>query len=188
VVAALTVLQKTDEELLAEASREGSDGPAFVELLDRYRDRIWRLCYRLMGNETDASDAAQEVFVRLFLNRTRFEGRSAFSTWLYGMGVRTCLGLRRSRSRRSRRESVMTDFAFDQQATPGSQQGAAGASLDLFQMLETLPEEDRAMLLLKHAEGYSYEELAEVFQLSVSACKMRVSRAKERLNAQFGEK
>ncbi len=90
-------MQKTDEELLSEASREGSDGPAFVELLDRYRDRVWRLCYRLMGNEQDASDAAQEVFVRLFLNRAKFEGRSAFSTWLYGIGVRTCLGLRRSR-------------------------------------------------------------------------------------------
>lgn len=180
--------QKTDEELLHEASREGSDGPAFVELLDRYRDRMWRLCYRLMGNETDASDAAQDVFVRLFLNRAKFEGRSAFSTWLYGMGVRTCLGLRRSRSRRSRHESVVTDFAFDAQANAGSDDRDASASLDLYRMLETLPEEDRALLILKHAEGYSYEELAEVFQISVSACKMRVSRAKEKLNIQFGEK
>lgn len=181
----MAVLQKTDEELLREACREGSDGPAFVELLDRYRDRIWRLCYRLMGNEQDASDAAQEVFVRLFLNRDKFEGRSAFSTWLYGMGVRTCLGLRRSRSRRARRETVMSDFAFDAQAAAGAEQSAA---LDLYQMLEVLPEEDRALLILKHAEGYSYEELAEVFGLSVSACKMRVSRAKDKLQAQFGDK
>ena len=180
--------QKTDEVLLQEASREGSDGPAFVELLNRHRDRIWRLCYRLMGNETDASDAAQEVFVRLFLNRTKFEGRSAFSTWLYGMGVRTCLAMRRSRSRRSRRETVVSDFAFDAQANAGDEQQSASAALDLYQMLEALPEEDRAMLLLKHAENYSYEELAEVFQLSVSACKMRVSRAKEKLNTQFGDK
>ncbi len=54
-------------------------------------------------------------------------------------------------------------------------------------MLETLPEEDRALLILKHAEGHSYEELAEVFEISVSACKMRVSRAKEKLHAKFGE-
>lgn len=180
--------QKTDEELLQEASREGSDGPAFVELLDRHRDRIWRLCYRLMGNEADASDAAQEVFVRLFLNRSKFEGRSAFSTWLYGMGLRTCLSLRRGRSRRSRRESVVSDFPFDAQSSGGNEQQAASASLDLYQMLESLPEEDRALLILKHAEGYSYEEMAEMFGLSVSACKMRVSRAKEKLNAQFGEK
>jgi RNA polymerase sigma-70 factor (ECF subfamily) len=180
--------QKTDEELLQEASREGSDGPAFVELLQRYQDRIWRLCYRLMGNETDASDAAQEVFVRLFLNRAKFEGRSAFSTWLYGMGMRTCLGLRRSRSRRSRRENVVTDFAFDSQADADNVERAASASMDLDRILETLPEEDRAMLILKHAEGYSYEELADMFGISVSACKMRVSRAKDKLNTQFGEK
>ncbi len=177
---------KTDEDLLQEASREGSDGPAFVELWERHKDRIWRLCYRLMGNETDASDAAQEVFVRLFLNRAKFEGRSAFSTWLYGMGVRTCLTLRRSRSRRGRHESVVTDFAFDAQAGAGVDERAAGAALDLNQMLQTLPEEDRALMILKHAEGYSYEDLAEMFQLSVSACKMRVSRAKEKLNEQFG--
>lgn len=187
MVAALTVIQKTDEQLLAEASREGSDGPAFVELLDRYRDRIWRLCYRLMGNEQDASDAAQEVFVRLFLNRAKFEGRSAFSTWLYGMGVRTCLGLRRSRWRRNRRETVVADYAFDQHAGDGSDERAASASLDLYQMLETLPEEDRAMLILKHAEGHSYEDLAEMFGLSVSACKMRISRAKDKLQTKFSE-
>jgi RNA polymerase sigma-70 factor (ECF subfamily) len=180
-------MHKSDEELLLEASREGSDGPAFVELLNRYRDRVWRLCYRLMGNEQDANDAAQEVFVRLFLNRAKFEGRSAFSTWLYGMGIRTCLSLRRSRSRRSRRETVVTDFAFDAQAAGGSAEKAADA-IDLYQMLETLPEEDRALLILKHVEGHSYEELAEVFGISVSACKMRVSRAKEKLQTQFGEK
>jgi RNA polymerase sigma-70 factor (ECF subfamily) len=183
----LSVIQKSDEQLLAEASREGSDGPAFVELLDRYRDRIWRLCYRLMGNEQDASDAAQEVFVRLFLNRARFEGRSAFSTWLYGMGVRTCLGLRRSRWRRSRRETVLADYAFDQQPGSDSDERSASATLDLYQMLETLPEEDRAMLILKHAEGHSYEDLAEMFGLSVSACKMRISRAKEKLQTKFAQ-
>ena len=57
----------SDEQLAAEAAREGSDGPAFVALVDRFQDRVWRVCYRLMGNAEDASDATQEVFVRLFL-------------------------------------------------------------------------------------------------------------------------
>ena len=51
---------KTDEELAAEAAREDSDGPAFTELVHRHQDRVWRVCYRLMGNDDDASDAAQE--------------------------------------------------------------------------------------------------------------------------------
>ena len=73
--AVLDVLQQTDEALAAEAAREGSDGPAFVALVDRFRQRVWRICYRLLGNEQDANDAAQEVFVRLFTNRAKFAGR-----------------------------------------------------------------------------------------------------------------
>ena len=54
-------------------------------------------------------------------------------------------------------------------------------------MLETLDEEERAMLILKYAEGYDYNELAEIFDVSVSACKMRVSRAREKLQARYGD-
>jgi len=62
-----------------------------------------------------------------------------------------------------------------------------GLSLDLQQMLETLDEEDRALLILKYAEDYRYGELAEIFELSVSACKMRISRARARLQERFPE-
>ena len=79
----LDTLQQTDEELAAEAAREGSDGPAFVALVERFRQRVWRICYRLLGNEADASDAAQEVFVRLFLHRAKFDGRSKYATWAH---------------------------------------------------------------------------------------------------------
>ena len=65
-VPTLEVTERTDEQLAAEAAREGSDGPAFVALVERFRQRVWRICYRLLGNEQDANDAAQEVFVRLF--------------------------------------------------------------------------------------------------------------------------
>jgi RNA polymerase sigma-70 factor (ECF subfamily) len=73
---------------------------AFTALMDRYRERVWRVCWRLMGTEHDAEDAAQEVFVRLFFERGKFAGRSRYSTWLHGVAIRTCLTLRRSRSRR----------------------------------------------------------------------------------------
>ncbi|MBI3862221.1 MAG: sigma-70 family RNA polymerase sigma factor [Planctomycetia bacterium] len=173
---------KTDEELAAEAAREDSDGPAFTELVGRHQERVWRLCYRLMGNDHDAGDAAQEVFVGLFQNRGTFAGRSKFATWLHAIAVRTCLKLRRARGRRHRYEASMAERAIH-----GVRETAdtTGQALDLTQMLETLDEEDRALLVLKYSEDYSYEELAEVFHLSVSACKMRVSRARDALQARF---
>jgi len=174
----------TDEQLAAEAKREGSDGPAFVELLSRYRDRVWRICYRLLGNEHDAQDAAQEVFVRLFTNRGKFAGRSKYSTWVHGVAVRTCLTLRRGRGRRQRRVGTADDATLEGESKPIAA-ADTGLSLDLNRMLEVLDEEDRALLILKYAEDYNYDELAAIFELSVSACKMRISRARERLKQRF---
>jgi RNA polymerase sigma-70 factor, ECF subfamily len=181
---ALEVTERTDEQLAAEAAREGSDGPAFVALVERFRQRVWRICYRLLGNEQDANDAAQEVFVRLFTNRTKFAGRSKYATWVHAIAVRTCLTIRRGRGRRKRHEDTTSEEQWEQRQ-PTAESTAPGLRLDLMHMLDVLDDEDRAMLILKYAEGYDYEELAAIFELSVSACKMRLSRAREKLQQKF---
>jgi RNA polymerase sigma-70 factor (ECF subfamily) len=182
----LDVSELTDEQLAAEAAREGSDGPAFVALVERFQQRVWRICYRLMSNAEDASDAAQEVFVRLFLNRAKFQQRSKYSTWVHGVALRTCLTLRRGRGRRQRREAAAGEEAIYKERHTTTD-AAADVSLDLSQILDTLDDEDRALLILKYAESYNYDELAEMFDLSVSACKMRISRARDKLKARFPE-
>jgi RNA polymerase sigma factor (sigma-70 family) len=185
VVCVLDITEKTDEELAAEAARENSDGPAFTALVSRHQGRVWRVCFKLMGNEHDASDAAQEVFVSFFQTRGAFAGRAKFSTWLYAVALRTCLKLRRARGRRQRHEaeSAVQSRREAREAKPP----AAGQALDLAQMLDTLDDEDRALVVLKYAEGYGYDELAALFNLSVSACKMRVSRARDELQGRFPE-
>jgi RNA polymerase sigma-70 factor (ECF subfamily) len=173
---------ENDEQLAALAAREGSDGPAFAELVRRLRDPVWRICFRLLGNEHDAADAAQEVFVRLFFHRDRFAGRSKYTTWAHSVAVRTCLAMRRSRGRRERRVAS---------ASEATMLGAADApdvaeeQLDLETMLATLDEDDRALLILKYGEDYSHDELAAMFEISTSACKMRISRAREKLKERF---
>lgn len=173
--------ERTDEELAAEAAREGSDGPAFTTLVDRFQDRVWRVCFRLMGNAEDAADAAQEVFVRLFLQRAQFAGRSRYSTWVHGIALRTCLMMRRARGRRRRYEQRVAEESRNQSPTnqlPDNQ-------MDIQRMLDRLDDEDRALLILKYSEGHSHDELADMFGLSVSACKMRIARARERLQEWF---
>lgn len=177
------VTDLTDEQLAAEAAREGSDGPAFVELVNRFQERVWRICYRLLSNAEDAHDAAQEVFVKLFMARAKFEGRSKYSTWVHGVAVRTCLLLRRGRGRRRVHEAEAQQQEALRQRRGAS--GSTGETMDLMQMLDTLDDEDRALLILKYSEGNSYEELAEMFEMSVSACKMRISRACEKLRQRF---
>ena len=183
--------EMSDEELSAQAAREGSDGVAFTALMDRVRERVWRVCWRLMGTEHDAEDAAQEVFVRLFFERGKFAGRSRYSTWLHGLAIRTCLTLRRSRTRRRRRESPdsggevgIVETHADPQASPSQ---AIDAAHDAQKVLEQLDEEDRALVLMRFAENHDYEELAEMFGLSSGALRMRISRIRERLAAKAGK-
>ena len=180
----------SDEELAAQAAREGSDGVAFTMLMDRFRERVWRVCWRLMGTEHDAEDAAQEVFVRLFFERGKFAGRSRYSTWLHGVAIRTCLTLRRSRSRRRRRESPesgeasLAETHADPQASPAA---AVDAAHDAHKLLEHLDEEDRALVLMRFAENHDYEELAEMFGSTSGALRMRISRIREKLAARSGK-
>lgn len=182
----------TDEALAAQAAREGSAGVAFTALMDRFRERVWRVCWRLMGSQEDAEDAAQEVFVRLFFDRGRFAGRSRYSTWLHGVAIRTCLTLRRSRSRRRRREQAESASGDDRQVVqthpdPGASPTAAiDAAVDATKLLEGLDEEDRALVLMKFAENHDYEELAEMFDATPGALRMRVSRIREKLAARAG--
>jgi RNA polymerase sigma-70 factor (ECF subfamily) len=182
----------SDEELAAQAAREGSDGVAFTKLMDRFRERVWRVCWRLMGSQQDAEDAAQEVFVRLFFDRTKFAGRSRYTTWLHGVAIRTCLTLRRSRSRRQRRERADSAGGDDAptvqtHADPAAAPSAAvDAALDVDRLLEGLDEEDRALVLMKFAENHDYEELAEMFGATAGALRMRVSRIREKLAARAG--
>ena len=180
----------SDEELAAQAAREGSDGIAFTMLMDRFRERVWRVCWRLMGTEHDAEDAAQEVFVRLFFERGKFAGRSRYSTWLHGVAIRTCLTLRRSRSRRRRRESPesgeasLAETHADPQSSPSA---AVDAALDSQKLLEHLDEEDRALVLMRFAENHDYDELAEMFGTTSGALRMRISRIREKLAARAGK-
>lgn len=177
----------TDEELAAQAAREGSDGAAFTALIDRHRERVWRVCWRLMGSEHDAEDAAQEVFVRLFFDRGKFSGRSRYSTWLHGVAIRTCLLLRRSRSRRRRREDAGEAGRIEVEADAKPQGTAAvDASHDIRALLEGLDEEDRALVLMRFAENHDYDELAEMFGTTAGACRMRISRIREKLSAKAG--
>jgi RNA polymerase sigma-70 factor (ECF subfamily) len=183
----------SDEELAAQAAREGSDGVAFTALMTRFRERVWRVCWRLMGSQHDAEDAAQEVFVRLFFERTRFAGRSRYATWLHGVAIRTCLTLRRSRSRRRRRETAepastgLGDVA-EVQSVPGSSgPDAVDAAHDVRRLLAGLDEEDRALVLMKFAENHDYDELAEMFGSTAGALRMRVSRIREKLATRAGK-
>jgi RNA polymerase sigma factor (sigma-70 family) len=103
-----------------------------------------------------------------------------------GAGGLGSIALQITKAAGGRAVAVISDEAIEQHAGAAAETNTE-LSLDMQQMLEILDEEDRAMVILKYAESYSYEELSEIFGHSISACKMRISRARKKLQDRFGE-
>ena len=154
------------------------DNAAFATLVDRHSPACLRYARRMLGSREDAEDATQEAIVRAHRALARYDGRTSFRTWLMSILVdrcRTALVQRRHRTLRV----VLDEAALDRAAA------AEGSDLALRDAIERalarLETAQREAFLLKHVEQLTYEEMAEATGVGVSALKMRVQRACDRL-------
>ncbi|HVK04518.1 MAG TPA: sigma-70 family RNA polymerase sigma factor [Armatimonadaceae bacterium] len=178
--------QNTEERRLVDRSRRG-DLEAFDQLVRLYEKNVYSTAYRLSGSYDDASDIAQEAFVRAWNNLKSFRGDSAFSTWLYRIVTNVFLDDRKRKRARPHRslEEVMTleESTVTRQfedPTPGPQDVAEGDERRkiLEMAIKTLPEEQRVMVVLYHTQGLSYEEIAEITKCPMGTVKSRLNRAR----------
>lgn len=164
------------------------DEEAFRILVEKYHRQIFDLCFRYVGNQEDAEEVAQDVFIRVFNARASYEPKAKFSTYLYRVAVN--LSLNRIRDRKRRRVVALESiFHLDKAQTPGSSPFRPDQILEQNELqtlignaIESLPPNQRTAVLLKRFEGLSYEEIAEVMECSVSAVEARLHRAKLNLN------
>lgn len=166
------------------------DLAAFEELVVLYQQRVYALSYQLTGNYDDAQELAQEVFVRAYRALETFRGEADFGTWLHRITVNLYLNMKK---RRSSAELVSLDEPVDTGDGEVSREIAAttGDPLEALEerefreMLEgalaELTPEQRAVLVLREVEGYSYEEIARLLGLSLGTVKSRLNRARESL-------
>lgn len=167
------------------------DQEAFGQLVTMYENKILNYCYRMLGDRTDAEDATQEVFVKLYRFIGSFTGQSAFSTWLYKIASNVCLDF----LRKNKRHTVDTVSLHQQNAegeefllniedkgrTPYESAQMNEAQRALFAALSQLNEEQRKVVVLRDVEGLSYEEIAEVTGLAAGTVKSRINRARQAL-------
>ena len=155
------------------------DGEAYAILVGRYRDRYARFAIHMLGNRDDAEEALQDAFVRGYRSLARCEEPEKFGAWLMQILVNRC---RTHGGRRGRREKT---FVQDEVAMMGAATGHPAESTawreEIQRALEQLDPMQREAFLLKHVEDLSYEEIAELTGVGVSALKMRVKRACDRL-------
>lgn len=153
---------------------------AFEELARRHRDRAYRVALRMVGDRRDAEDIVQESLLAAWRSLGGFRGDSAFSTWMYRIVLNRSLNVLRAR-----RESETLSDELASAAPSTERTVEARVKLDdVRRAILRLTPEQRGPLVLRELEGCSYEELAEILEISVSAVKSRLHRARlELLNA-----
>ena len=168
-------------ELVLISRARGGDREAFGELVEQYRDNVYRLAYRMCGNAYDADEAAQEAFVAAWRALPNFRGDAKFSTWLYRLTTNAAIDvMRREKRHQTVGDGEMMELADDadspQETVERTEQQEA-----VQKALATLSEEYREVLLLRYMEELDYAEIAEVLQLPSGTVKSRINRAKAAL-------
>jgi RNA polymerase sigma-70 factor (ECF subfamily) len=164
---------------------KSGDTSAFGPLMHKYQDRIYTLCRYMLEDPDDADDAAQDTFVKAFQGLINFSPTSSFYTWLYRIAVNTCLDHKRKFSFRSLFFSSGNENHLDafpsHDPSPETTYADRQSMQALWVALNRLSKKLRAVIVLKELEGLSYEEIAEVLDVSVGTVKSRISRAREEL-------
>lgn len=166
---------------------KASDRIAFAKLVDAHSEQIYRLALKMLGNEQDAEDVLQETFIKAFKNIHAFEGRSKLSTWLYRIAVNESLMLLRKRKAdfveldamlETDDGELMPKQIVDWCCIPEKELMSSETRRVINEGLKTLSDSARAAFLLRDVEGLSTREAAEVLEISESALKVRLMRAR----------
>jgi RNA polymerase sigma-70 factor, ECF subfamily len=177
------------------AEPTGLDGP-FRQLYEQFKDRVYNVCYRISGNPTDALDASQETFGIIFRKIVEFRFESKFSSWVYRIAVNASIDLKRRTSTRwvasldaqsdgSTSEHPRTEIRDDQTEAPVAAASRHELESEIQSAIARLSPKMRAITVLRYVENLSYDEIAEVLQISLGTVKSRLSRAHEALDREL---
>lgn len=168
-------------------ARQG-DLEAFAELVREHHGAVYAVVRRMVDEDQVAEELTQDAFLRAFRGLPGFRADARFSTWIHRIAVHLCLDWRASRRHRQERLETsleaLSAAGYDpatEEPGPDQIRELREAEASLQRQLATLSDEHRAAFLLRHQEGRSYEEIAEVLGITVTNAKVRVHRAREAL-------
>ena len=158
------------------------DAEAFAPIVARYRTEFGRYARHMLGNREEAEDAVQETFVRAFRSLGSCRDPERFGAWAFRILVNRCRTARRRMSGRRREERELEPGRELESSDPAD---PLAWREEIDRALGRLPQDQREAFLLRHVEGYSYEEMVSLTGAGVSALKMRVKRACDRLRSEL---
>jgi RNA polymerase sigma-70 factor (ECF subfamily) len=177
--------QEADDIQLIDRFKKG-DTAVFEQLVFKYQDRIYNLCRHMLGSTHDAEDAAQDTFLKAYQKLKDFKPEASLYTWLYRIAVNTCLDYKKkpffeSLFRKSDEEEESFKEPSSDWPSPEKLYESKQLGIALHNNIKRLPKKLRTAIILKEIEGLSYDEIADILEISVGTVKSRISRAREEL-------
>lgn len=177
----------SDSELIARYLKE-QNPDYFTVLYRRYGGKVFAKCISMLGDEALAHDAVQDIFVKVYLNLSRFNEKSSFSTWLYSITYNFCIDV-------IRKKKKIPVLLADDVSRIGDEAEVDIPDSVLLEMkhdrlekvLAELPEGDRIILLMKYMDDMSIKDIADFFQKTESAIKMQIMRAKHKAQVVYDD-
>lgn len=190
-----TSLAELDDEALVRESVAGRR-EAFDVIVERHRRSIYQVCYRFVNNHEDASDLAQEVFVRAWRALPRFKGDAALSTWLYRIAVNLSLNTIRARkatrdstpSDDPRIEALLTETRPSQGSDPAAQTHQRQLAVALCEGIDKLSDTLRTTLILVCIDGVGHDEASKILGCPEGTVAWRVHEARRKLREYLAER
>ncbi|AXN39173.1 RNA polymerase sigma factor SigW [Peribacillus butanolivorans] len=169
------------------------DHNAFGEIVELYKDKVFQICFRMLGNRQEAEDLAQEAFVRAFVNIRSFNIQMKFSTWLYRIATNLCIDRLRKKKPDYYLDAEVSGTEglnmYSQIASDMAKPEDEVESLELQETIQVeimkLPEKYRSVIVLKYIEELSLKEISEILDLPVGTVKTRIHRGREALRKQL---
>jgi RNA polymerase sigma-70 factor, ECF subfamily len=173
-------------------AQQGHD-EAFTKLVEEHQTHVYNLCYRMLGEPEAAEDAAQETFLRAYQNLHRYDRTRSFATWLLSIAAHYCIDRLRRRKlsmfSMDEENDDGTSFEIRDSASPDPEaESVKREDRDrLHVLLKDLDDMDRAAIILRYWHDYSEVEIADTLNLTVSAVKSRLHRARRALAGMWQE-
>jgi RNA polymerase sigma-70 factor (ECF subfamily) len=178
-----------EDAVLITAFQEG-DRTAFDKLVLKHKNKVFNLCYWVIGDYQEANDTAQETFIKVFRSLKKFRFDSSFSTWLFRIAVNTCKNRLNSSEFRQKKKTISLDNPGDpatERSLSQIKDEAPSPSIELErrermmlikEAIDSLPAEQKEVVVLRDIEGLSYDEIVDITGLNVGTLKSRLARAR----------
>jgi RNA polymerase sigma-70 factor, ECF subfamily len=173
------------------------DANAFDRLVIKYQNLVFNLCFRIIGDYDDASDCAQETFIKVYNNLKKFRFKSSFTTWLYRIAINTCRNRLTSAVSRMKKKSVRIDNPGERDGDTMDIHDCSFNPHDVFEKneqtrviheaIDSLPEDLKVLVVLRDLEGNSYEDIANITGVNLGTVKSRLARARHLLRESLRE-